>query len=242
MSRFSHHEPCPQCGSKDNLGVWTDGHKFCFGCKYHEQGILDLHKAMNTSREEVTNNVRDFPFDATSNLPTHAYRWLYSCGIYQEQIDKYKIQWSNYYNLVCWNIHGVDGKFLGWQGRCFDPEAKTKYVIQGKIHDGICILPYPSTKQDICVLCEDYMSAIRVSSHLPCVPLFSCSINTEHLRTLSKRFSTLIIWLDSDKLDNARKIASQASMLGLYAKVLYTPEDPKNYTDEQIKAFLEILL
>ena len=53
---------------------------------------------------------------------------------------------------------------------------------------------------------------------------------------------TIIVWLDSDKLDNARKIASQASLIGLYAKVLYTPQDPKNYTSTQIKEFLETLL
>ena len=32
------HEPCPECGSKDNLARYDDGHGFCFGCGYHEQG------------------------------------------------------------------------------------------------------------------------------------------------------------------------------------------------------------
>jgi RNA polymerase subunit RPABC4/transcription elongation factor Spt4 len=26
MTKFSHHESCPECGSKDNVGVWEDGH------------------------------------------------------------------------------------------------------------------------------------------------------------------------------------------------------------------------
>lgn len=32
------HEPCPSCGSKDNLARYPDGHAHCFGadCKYHE--------------------------------------------------------------------------------------------------------------------------------------------------------------------------------------------------------------
>ena len=29
-------EPCPECGSRDNLGRYTDGHGFCFGCNYYE--------------------------------------------------------------------------------------------------------------------------------------------------------------------------------------------------------------
>lgn len=32
------HESCPQCGSRDNLARYDDGHGFCFGCQYHEPG------------------------------------------------------------------------------------------------------------------------------------------------------------------------------------------------------------
>jgi twinkle protein len=35
-SNFIAHEPCPSCGSKDNLGRFDDGHGFCFGCNYYE--------------------------------------------------------------------------------------------------------------------------------------------------------------------------------------------------------------
>jgi twinkle protein len=32
-SKFLYHAPCPDCGSKDNLAVYTDNHTYCFGCK-----------------------------------------------------------------------------------------------------------------------------------------------------------------------------------------------------------------
>lgn len=35
-SKFVRHEPCPKCGSKDNLGRYDDGHAFCYGCQYYE--------------------------------------------------------------------------------------------------------------------------------------------------------------------------------------------------------------
>lgn len=35
---FLRHEPCPSCGSKNNLARYSDGHGFCFGCKHHERG------------------------------------------------------------------------------------------------------------------------------------------------------------------------------------------------------------
>ena len=47
-SKFLHHNPCPQCGSKDNLGVYDDGHMYCFGCGYYESGneskVVDINK------------------------------------------------------------------------------------------------------------------------------------------------------------------------------------------------------
>lgn len=34
--QFLYHAPCPNCGSADNLAVYTD-HEYCFGCKYHKK-------------------------------------------------------------------------------------------------------------------------------------------------------------------------------------------------------------
>lgn len=41
MSEFVGHEPCPECGSKDNLARYDDGHAHCFGCDYFEKGTDD---------------------------------------------------------------------------------------------------------------------------------------------------------------------------------------------------------
>lgn len=35
---FTHKEPCPECGSRDNLARYTDGHGWCFGCGHYEHG------------------------------------------------------------------------------------------------------------------------------------------------------------------------------------------------------------
>ena len=39
-SSFVRHEPCPACGSKDNLARYSDGHAVCFtgGCSHYERG------------------------------------------------------------------------------------------------------------------------------------------------------------------------------------------------------------
>lgn len=47
-SYFLSHEPCPSCGSKDNLARYTDGHAYCFGCGHYERAIVwpDDHDEM----------------------------------------------------------------------------------------------------------------------------------------------------------------------------------------------------
>lgn len=37
-SEFTHKEPCPACGSRDNLARYSDGHGYCFGCEHYEPG------------------------------------------------------------------------------------------------------------------------------------------------------------------------------------------------------------
>jgi twinkle protein len=53
---FIRKEPCPNCGSKDNLGRWADGHAYCFGCKYMEPADVEFgHKVpSNFNKEKPT--------------------------------------------------------------------------------------------------------------------------------------------------------------------------------------------
>lgn len=37
-STFVRKEPCPACGSRDNLARYSDGHAHCFGCGHYEHG------------------------------------------------------------------------------------------------------------------------------------------------------------------------------------------------------------
>lgn len=51
-SEFVRHEPCPSCGSSNNLARYTDGHAFCFGCRHYEKAENGEH--MNQSFDETT--------------------------------------------------------------------------------------------------------------------------------------------------------------------------------------------
>ena len=45
-SKFVKHGPCPECGSKDNLAWFDDGHATCFGCDYQYQPTKDKPEPM----------------------------------------------------------------------------------------------------------------------------------------------------------------------------------------------------
>jgi len=47
------HEPCPECGSSDNLGRYSDGHGYCFGCGYYEKAEDMVESIFPTAGEEV---------------------------------------------------------------------------------------------------------------------------------------------------------------------------------------------
>ncbi len=49
-SEFVEHAPCPECGSDDNLAVYSDGHKFCFGCNHYEAGDGGVHDQVAPKR------------------------------------------------------------------------------------------------------------------------------------------------------------------------------------------------
>ena len=64
-STFVKHEPCPACGSKNNLARYSDGHAVCFtgGCDHYERGtgqVVNVTPSI-TRRLEMTGVVSAIP-------------------------------------------------------------------------------------------------------------------------------------------------------------------------------------
>ena len=52
-SEFIHHAPCDACGSRNNLGVYTD-HSYCFGCGFHEKTMEETEGAALLKKRQYT--------------------------------------------------------------------------------------------------------------------------------------------------------------------------------------------
>ena len=55
-SKFLYHSPCSDCGSKDNLGIYTD-HTYCFGCKITKYFNSQETAPQNKIQKEVTDMI-----------------------------------------------------------------------------------------------------------------------------------------------------------------------------------------
>jgi twinkle protein len=96
-SEFVRHEPCPSCGSRNNLARYTDGHGYCFGCGHHEKaeneepmregfGSSESTTEDHQEQESVfsfTGEVRDLPARKIRKDTTEF--WSYRVGEYGER-------------------------------------------------------------------------------------------------------------------------------------------------------------
>jgi len=95
-SNFVAHEPCPSCGSRDNLARYDDGHSWCFGCGYREPGEFNIVKS---SKPRMT-----FPIKGTPEpLPKR--------GLSEETCRKYRVNREG--NQLYFHYFSKDGTCTG---------------------------------------------------------------------------------------------------------------------------------
>ena len=103
-SNFVAHEPCPSCGSRDNLARYDDGHGWCFGCGYRESGTA-LYQP-STSHSRMTFSVRG----SAEPLPKR--------GLSEETCRKYRVHRDG--KLLYFHYFGKDGSCSGAKVRTID--------------------------------------------------------------------------------------------------------------------------
>lgn len=91
QSAFIRHEPCPLCGSSDGVGVFTDGHRYCFVCNHYfsdGQEGMESHRGTKVSKECIP----------LSDLEVHP---LIKRCISEDTCSKFKYFIGTYNNKVC---------------------------------------------------------------------------------------------------------------------------------------------
>jgi Zn ribbon nucleic-acid-binding protein len=234
MSHFLYNERCPKCSangadkSGNNLAVYSDTHKYCFACGYHDRGdIVEKFKdRLNTEREKKNVNF----FNHSDIIDKKALIYLKKYGLTDKEI------YDNYF----WDSAG----YLVFNGGSYQNARNftgvgAKYMTRGVIRNNEPIMQ--NTQNDSVIIVEDAISAIKVSRVLPSVPIHNSIIPLELILRLSKRFKKLFVWLDKDKSLSALKQAGNAKLLFDEVRTIWTDLDPKCYSETEIKKYLNVI-
>ena len=87
-SEYTHKEPCPNCGSKDNLARYSDGHAWCFGCGHYEH-------------PDGKTEIRERKSSTAKGLIEGEYRGIKSRGITEATCRHFGYQVSQSNGKVC---------------------------------------------------------------------------------------------------------------------------------------------
>lgn len=237
MAKFVKHESCPSCGSRDNLGRYSDDSAWCFGCGYFERSSLSPFVGERDGQIEINDNGVEFPRDSESNLDSRGLEWLARYDIRAEEALRAGFKWSPYWEQLLMPFRDRDGQLCCIQAKNFNPKraSKAKYYNVGNKAEHHTI--YGKQEKGQLVLTEDAVSSLKVGRQSDSMPLLGTYIAKDRLVALKAVYQQLVVWLDSDKWREARSIADAAKLLGFDAKTILTPLDPKEYSDNDIRHY-----
>jgi len=255
------HIQCPRCAErgndnhKDNLGVYSDDHSFCFACGLHIPTPNSINKMQdklnathNSNPYPSTNTPDDYNeyfLSCSTRLPLVAQRWLWKYDITQQEQEDNYLYWDAESELLVFPIF-ADGIAVGYNARNFSGIGP-KYITKGEVKKYPQYLVgkegyKPFKNVSTIVYTEDFLSAIKIARQYMGIPLLGTKLHHEYIEPLieldTKQENQYIIWLDFDK---ARESLKQAAYWRqYYPKVysLFTRKDPKEYNDKEINAFV----
>ena len=243
MSNFISHEPCPKCGSRDNLGIYDDGHQFCFGCKYYKPGEERKYSKSVVKRLNAQAPDWQLPSDFSDILGDPAVAWLHKYDLDPFVAHKYMFGWSSSRQRLICRLH-MGGRYVGYQARNFEvgPKYLTRYNPEYK-DKHVYYLPYADTPA--LVLVEDIISAIKVHLAGYNVIALMGSFLKPHIRDFILnlgRHMYVFPWLDPDKTLEGNKIKNEMELYGYKSDHIVSSQDPKDYSISKIQETVDLCI
>ena len=235
---YTQHEPCPRCGSKDNLARYEDGSGWCFGCRYYEppQGLQRLRNFVGSTQLKTKWENLSLPIDASYRLKEEHLAWLNKYDLTRSEIIKYRMMSSEQQGLIL-PIFNSKEELLFYVNRPMRegaPESKDNGLKPFVVFKS----KEPTSDTIVCV--EDYISAVKVSRVVPAQPLFGSFLSVGNITKLRKKYKHLLIWLDRDKAKESIRQATRCRSFFTSVRSVITDLDPKEYSTEEIRKWLNL--
>jgi hypothetical protein len=175
-------------------------------------------------------------------VPYDAWHWFWKYGLTNEDIMKYNVGWSANFNRVIIPLYEyaqlgdeLAHKLVGWIGREIECQTKeerkrrgiVKYMTKSK--KGRRRYFQAPGHPDTVVICEDALSAmnINIATGYTVIALLNTAVSNDLMRFC--RGKKVYLWLDGDMLAHSVQTVNRMRSLGLNAKNIHTPKDPKEY-------------
>lgn len=244
MGRFTGHESCPNCGSRDNLARYDDGGAFCFGCHYRERPTHAPMRRMGQSTEDVEGLIRPIPEDAGHDFSQAAIEWLSRFHVDVPTAIRNELVWSpSREQLIfklgnCWQARNFRADLSGEAENATGRKKRPKNFTSGDVNECLHIFAENPKSDGPLVVVEDPVSALRIGSLTDSMPLLGSHLAQARLNAIAELYDSVVFWLDSDKYKEARAMEQRAKYMGLSARTIFTDADPKFYTNQQLQQIL----
>lgn len=238
--------PCPSCPSSDAYHLYENG-GYCFSCHYFKPAKNKVKVKLPTKSNPSELNLF---FNASTQLSDKALAYLYDYQFTDELIKTYDIREDE--NFITWSsrtqkyfnsghrllLPYYENSILQfYEAKRLDITNPLKYVSSAK---GFLFKTF-TTEPSTLVVVEDILSAMRVGETISTVALRGTAINSKILNQLLELDCNYIIWLDHDRAGYKAALELGKKLLWNGTKVEYitTTQDPKWYTDLEIKGILK---
>ena len=242
-STLLYHTACPRCRANgqdtrgNNLAVYSDGHQFCYSCKYVVR-VNQVQRFKNKDLIVPLTKQISLPQDVEPSLPQFAREWLEQKYEFNNNtILNNKLLWSNDRELLIFPYF-INGSLEGWQGRVFNQQEKIKrkWFSQGALNDIVYLV---GKESPYIILTESIISAIKVSRFQQAMPIWGSNISPKKWVALSHATDNVFIWLDPDKQKEAVIQAKTGRLYVDNVSVILSDRKPKDFSYEEIKQILD---
>lgn len=165
--------------------------------------------------------------------------WLYKAGLHKDFITGLGFYYCPRIKRVVLPVLNDQDKLIYWQARGFDPD-RPKYlnpVLDKPMYKAPAVMGEPD-RTVVCVT-EDILSAARVGQVVEGLSILGTALPAGLEAFVRGR--KVAVWLDGDEagVKGRRKIVPTLRGLGVDAWGVRSERDPKEYPNDEIRAFLQ---
>lgn len=110
-SQYLWKEPCPQCGSRDNLARYSDGHGFCFGCGHFEKGEGDVSEVIDKPSTGLLTGLEYKRLSKRGLSEETCRHWRYGVGEYKGKPCQVATYYDTSGSPLCQKLRFPDKSF-----------------------------------------------------------------------------------------------------------------------------------